>query len=113
STTRGPSKRQRKDSKPRTHARCGGGGATAADETSTHISARHHGRKRPCQELGCTIRPSHNEIGSKKAEFCVKHAKPAMINLVRKRCGHPGCVKYPSCGTDGSKKAEFCVKHAK
>lgn len=52
-------------------------------------------------------------IGSKKIEFCSKHAKQGMTNVVRKKCGHPGCTKIPSFGIVGSKKAEFYSKHAK
>ncbi|CAN0340444.1 unnamed protein product, partial [Ectocarpus sp. 8 AP-2014] len=128
STTRGPSKRQRKDSTPRTNERRGGGDAAATHETaivldhglhrtllqSTRMTARRNGQKRSCcQELDCTTRPSFGEYGSKKAEFCSKHSKPAMVNVVDKKCCHPECLKYPSYGTDGSKKAEFCAKHAK
>ncbi|CAM9500822.1 unnamed protein product, partial [Ectocarpus sp. 6 AP-2014] len=44
-------------------------------------------RQRYCQEDGCTTWPSYGDGRNKKAEFCSKHSKPGMINVVSKRCG--------------------------
>ncbi|CAM9765281.1 unnamed protein product [Sphacelaria rigidula] len=70
-------------------------------------------RDKRCGEEGCVKYPSYGVAGSKKAEFCSKHAGAGMVNVVNKRCGEEGCVKYPSYGVAGSKKAEFCFKHAR
>ncbi|CAN0546326.1 unnamed protein product, partial [Ectocarpus sp. 8 AP-2014] len=75
---------------------------------STRTTARRHRQgKRFCQEASCTRRASYGKAGSKVLEFCSKHAKEGMVNLIRKRCGHPGCIKLPSYGTAGSKTREF------
>ncbi|CAN0534810.1 unnamed protein product [Ectocarpus sp. 12 AP-2014] len=47
------------------------------------------------------------------AEFCKRHAKQGMVDVVHKKCGHPGCMKRPPFGETGSKEAEFCKRHAK
>ncbi|CAN0041340.1 unnamed protein product [Sphacelaria rigidula] len=52
-------------------------------------------------------------VSSRKAEFCAKHAREGMIQVVNKVCGNAGCSTRPSYGVVGSRKAEFCAKHAK
>ncbi|CAM9896912.1 unnamed protein product [Sphacelaria rigidula] len=71
-----------------------------------------------CGYEGCSTQPSYGVAGSKKAEFCFKHATAGMVdvkNEVRlrsKRCGYEGCYTCSSYGVAGSKKAEFCSNHA-
>ena len=65
-----------------------------------------------CSHPGCTTRARFGIVGSKKWDFCCKHAKGGVIDLVRKRCSHPGCTTRAGFGMVGSKKAEFCSKHA-
>ncbi|CAM9179223.1 unnamed protein product, partial [Ectocarpus sp. 12 AP-2014] len=114
SPTREPSKRQRKASEPGRGKQCGGGGAATVPTTPTPMIARRHAykKRRSCQEHGCTTQPSFGNIGSKKAEYCKRHAKKGMVNVVNMRCSHPGCTTQPSFGNIGSKK-EFCCQHAK
>lgn len=61
---------------------------------------------------GCITRASYGAAGSKKVEFCCKHAEESMTNVVNKKCCHPGCITRATYGIAGSKKAEFCCKHA-
>ncbi|CAM9415546.1 unnamed protein product, partial [Ectocarpus sp. 12 AP-2014] len=113
SLTGASAKHQRTTSSPGTKEQCGGRGTGAPRKPPTRTTAGHRG-KRPlyCQEDGCTRRPSYGNAPHKNAEFCSKHSKPAMVNVVGKRCGHPRCEKHPSYGKDGSKKAEFCAQHS-
>ncbi len=70
--------------------------------------------KMRCVHQGCNTRRSFSMDGSKKAEFCFKHARSGMVNVRRDECAQERCTKQPSYGTDdGRKKAEFCSQHAR
>ncbi|CAM9412668.1 unnamed protein product, partial [Ectocarpus sp. 8 AP-2014] len=101
SPTSASSKRQRKSSARVPAQQCWG------DGTATPYKPR----QRYCQEDGCTTWPSYGDVRNKKAEFCSKHSKPGMINVVSTRCGHPRCMKQPSYGNHGM-KPEFCSQHS-
>ena len=82
------------------------------DQSSRAIAGRQ--QTRYCwHEDGCTNQTSYGVGGSKKPEFCAKHAKEGMIDVIRKKCCHPGCTTVASYGFGGKKKPEFCSKHAK
>ncbi|CAB1096614.1 unnamed protein product [Ectocarpus sp. CCAP 1310/34] len=109
-----PSKRQRKAPELETAGKCGDVGAAAGIRMSTRMIARRHrqGQRRSCQEPECTTWPSYG-ARLKKAEFCKRHAKQGMINVVTRKCSHPGCIKSASFGKHGSSKRESCSQHAK
>lgn len=65
-----------------------------------------------CSHSGCKTIPYFGMVGSKKQEFCARHAKPGMIDVIHKRCDHQGCNTRPHFGMAGG-KAEFCRRHAK
>ncbi|CAN0413843.1 unnamed protein product, partial [Ascophyllum nodosum] len=50
--------------------------------------------------------------GSKKGEFCSKHASRRMVNVKNKKCNHRECSKHPSYGDAQSGKVEYCAEHA-
>ncbi|CAM9294248.1 unnamed protein product, partial [Sphacelaria rigidula] len=60
----------------------------------------------------CPKQPSFGVVGSKKTEFCCKHAGAGMVDVRSNKCGYEGCFTEPSHGVVGSKKAELCSKHA-
>ncbi|CAM9749683.1 unnamed protein product [Sphacelaria rigidula] len=66
-----------------------------------------------CGYEGCSTHPSYGVAGSKRAEFCSKHARAEMVNVVQQKCGYEGCSTRPSYGVAGSNRAEFCFKHAR
>ncbi|CAM9551221.1 unnamed protein product, partial [Sphacelaria rigidula] len=41
-----------------------------------------------CGYEECFTLPSYGVVGSKKAEFCSKHASTEMVNVVNKKCGN-------------------------
>eukprot|EP00903_Cladosiphon_okamuranus_P008669 g8308.t1 len=87
-------------------------GATATAKTPTGATV---GRRNPgeSQHSGCSTKASFAMAGSKKGEFCFKHAKEGMKKVVSKKCSHRRCNMGPLFGNIGSRKAEFCFKHAK
>ncbi|CAN0204838.1 unnamed protein product, partial [Ectocarpus sp. 6 AP-2014] len=66
-----------------------------------------------CGHPACMTRPSFGKAGRKEVEFCSRHQKQGMVDLVNKKCGHPGCIKSSSFSEHGSTKREFCSQHAK
>lgn len=65
-----------------------------------------------CTHLGCTTSPSYGVAGTKKPEFCMRHAKQGMGDFRSKKCATRGCSKQASFGANGTKKGEFCAEHA-
>ena len=48
--------------------------------------------RKECVHRGCTTYPSFGVAGTKKNEFCRKHAKERMVDLVNnEKCKHRGC----------------------
>lgn len=41
-----------------------------------------------CNHGDCTTGPSYGLLGTKKAEYCIKHAKQGMVNVRDKRCAY-------------------------
>ena len=68
-------------------------------------------KRRLCSDGSCLKRPSYGEAGSKKAEFCSKHARTEMGNVVNKKRGYEGCSTLPSGGVATSRRAEAFYKH--
>lgn len=68
-----------------------------------------------CGHPRCTTRASFGADGSKKAEFCSRHARDGMVDIysTRNRCLHPSCTTRAHFGVEGNKKGEFCSEHAK
>ena len=79
-------------------------------QARVHSWGRIMGKK--CGHPECTTRPSNGIAGSKKPEFCSRHAQDGMVNIYSKRCGHEGCTTQSNYGVAGSKKPEFCGRHA-
>lgn len=69
-------------------------------------------KSKMCGHPGCRKQPCMGVAGSKKREFCVKHAPEGMVSLRFKQCKYSGCPKQPTRGLPGSKKAEYCAAHA-
>lgn len=65
-----------------------------------------------CNVDGCSTRAHYGVAGSKKREFCSKHALEGMVSLSHRKCASDGCCTTASFGVPGSKKMEFCFKHA-
>ncbi|CAM9394333.1 unnamed protein product, partial [Sphacelaria rigidula] len=65
-----------------------------------------------CIHTSCTTGASLGVAGSRKAEFCIKHARAGMVDVTSKRCGKEGCSTRPSFGAASSTEAEFRVAHA-
>lgn len=65
--------------------------------------------KKCCHE-GCLTRRSYGMVGSRKADFCVRHAAEGMIN-VKKKCGLEGSLTASS-GVVGTRKVDVTVHHA-
>lgn len=85
------------------------------DMQPTRPIAKHYLYRgtRCCRVDGCTMRSSFGLEGGRKAEFCSKHAKASMINVITKRCHHLGCATQASFGVEGSRRRELCSRHAK
>lgn len=66
-----------------------------------------------CNLKGCNTLASYGSPGTRKREFCVRHAQLGMVDVVNKRCGHKECQKYPTFGYIHSNNREFCTDHAK
>ena len=49
--------------------------------------------------------------GTKRAEYCVKHKTPEMVDVKSKICKHENCETYPSYGIRGTKIVEYCLLH--
>lgn len=65
--------------------------------------------RKKCQHDGCNKHVSFGHPGRVR-EYCGKHKKEGMINLVSKKCQHPNCDKCPSFGyRDAS--IIYCGKH--
>lgn len=62
-----------------------------------------------CRDDGCATEPHFGINGSKKAEFCGRHATGDMVNLYAKKCRHGGCTTEPRFGINGSKQREFAA----
>ena len=87
--------------------------ACTVQQASRSTDQRQGGRERCSHHDGCTRIACYGMAGSKKAEFCFKHATKGMINLTTKKCGHPGCNTGPRFGIAGTKEVKFCARHAK
>lgn len=72
------------------------------------------GKKRvyQCGDLNCAKVPSFGVPGKSKREYCARHAKAGMINVITRKCGEVGCLKQASYGVAGTKRRDFCVLHA-
>ncbi|CAM9721941.1 unnamed protein product [Laminaria digitata] len=69
-----------------------------------------------CGHPTCVTRACYGVDGSKKTEFCPRHAKDGMVNVRKLRCRHEDCTKRArfSVPVPGSiEKAEFCAEHAR
>lgn len=63
-----------------------------------------------CIEEGCNTRSSQGYDGG-KPQYCAKHKKEGMVNVVSARCKE--CSKRPHFNYDGEKKGIYCVTHKK
>ncbi|CAM9293047.1 unnamed protein product [Sphacelaria rigidula] len=70
-------------------------------------------KSKKCGDEGCSKRPSFGVVGSKKAEFCSKHAMAGMVDVRVGKCGYGGCSKHPSFGVVGSNMTEVCFEHVR
>jgi EsV-1-7 cysteine-rich motif len=69
-------------------------------------------KTRKCAENGCSLRPTFNMAGEKKAIYCSEHKKDEMTNVVNKRCKHNGCLSLnPSFNVAGEKNGIYCSEH--
>lgn len=68
---------------------------------------------RRCGYPSCTKYPLYGVEGTKKAEYCARHARDGLVSVVGKRCAHGGCSKHPSYGFEERRIKEFCAPHAK
>jgi EsV-1-7 cysteine-rich motif len=69
-------------------------------------------KTRKCAENGCSLRPTFNMTGEKKAIYCSEHKKDEMTNVVNKRCKHNGCLSLnPSFNFVTEKKGLYCSQH--
>ena len=50
--------------------------------------------------------------GTKKAEYCSRHAPDGMINVHSRKCRTEGCAQIPSFGVDGTRMVKYCAQHA-
>lgn len=70
-----------------------------------------------CGQSTCVTRASYGIEGSKKTEFCPRHAKDDMVNVRKLTCRHEGCSKRARFTYQQQqqhrKQAEFCAEHAK
>ncbi len=64
-----------------------------------------------CLHENCLTQSFFAHKGDLKPEFCSKHKKDGMINIVSKTCAHEGCGKIPKYGHKGETSAKFCKKH--
>lgn len=64
-----------------------------------------------CHREGCTTWSSYGAEGTKKREFCRRHAGHGMVDVVSKMCEHTGCMKQATFGVWGRTR-KFCAGHA-
>ena len=64
-----------------------------------------------CKEDGCSKHPVFGNEGE-KAQYCSKHKKSGMVNVVSKQCKEDGCSTRSTFGNEGE-KAQYCGKHKK
>ncbi|CAM9451095.1 unnamed protein product, partial [Ectocarpus sp. 8 AP-2014] len=65
-----------------------------------------------CTADGCFTGARFGVAGSKKGEFCSKHAPSGMVNFAVRSCATEGCFMEATHGAAGSKR-EYCAMHAK
>ncbi|CAB1098788.1 unnamed protein product [Ectocarpus sp. CCAP 1310/34] len=60
----------------------------------------------------CSKHPSFGVKRSGRRQFCARHAADGMVDVSSKRCRQEGCSKYPSFGVKGSgRRQEGCSKY--
>ena len=60
-------------------------------------------KSRKCRTEGCCRISFFGVAGTKKAEYCVRHAPDAMADVIHRKCRTENCDKGPSFGVAGSK----------
>ncbi|CAM9492038.1 unnamed protein product, partial [Ectocarpus fasciculatus] len=67
---------------------------------------------RVCEQPNCLKQASYGIKGSRRRQFCSRHAADGMVDVCSKICRQEGCSKYPSFGIEGSRKRQFCARHS-
>lgn len=75
---------------------------------STHNIKRQC--KYPCIENDCNISASFN-IKGKRPQFCSKHKKEDMINVLHKLCQYDNCYTIPTYNFKGERNGILCKVH--
>mmetsp|Transcript_22565 Transcript_22565/g.34038 ORF Transcript_22565/g.34038 Transcript_22565/m.34038 type:complete len:295 (+) Transcript_22565:92-976(+) len=71
------------------------------------LASAHHG-----QPLArCSLKPSFNTEGEKKAVYCKLHKTTGMVDVLKRKCKEEGCRSRPSFNYKGYLTGDFCSKH--
>lgn len=91
----------------------GGGGPVVHVQDAMAVPSPAAPRGPRCVQPDCETVASRARPGSAVGLFCVRHAEPAMVNVINwTECCREGCGKYPTYGARGSNNREFCAEHA-
>ena len=84
-----------------------------ADQSVTSTKKLKKRWRRECKSDTCKTQPNFGVQGSRRPEFCKKHAKPGMVNVNKPRCTEPLCDTAPSFNLPGCETAIKCKAHKK
>ncbi|CAN0479816.1 unnamed protein product, partial [Ectocarpus sp. 12 AP-2014] len=65
---------------------------------------------RVCEQPNCLKQASYGIEGSRRRQFCSRHAVEGMVDVCSNRCRHEGCSKHPSFGVKRSGRRQFCAR---